>query len=145
MTSLWQPVVVNDMLGYVSTVSGIGVDTGMFVVWTKRMPGSDRFHRPGRYCQKQEPIECRSHPFGFDWKTHRDEQRKIRNWTDTPANAKLERPPRFQKLHHSEVNLKAIGTEEVSSIESQQVIEARGFDMFRQSGEYLWSREESAL
>ncbi len=73
MASLWQPVVVNDMLGYVSTVPGIGFGTGLFVVLTKGMSGPRRFDPPGRYCQWQEPIECR-------------------------------RPPRFQKLHHAEVN-----------------------------------------
>jgi hypothetical protein len=104
LSSLCQSVVVNDMLGYVSTVSGIGVGTDLFVIWTKRMPGSDRFDPPGRYCQWPEPIECRVHPFGFDWKACRDTQRKIRNATDTPENAKLERPPRFQKLHHAKVN-----------------------------------------
>ncbi len=128
---------VNDIFGYVSTVPGIGVGTGLFVVWTKRIPGPDRFDPPGRYCQWQEPIECRSHPFGFDWKVLRDEQRKIRNEIDTPENAKVERPPCFQKLHHAEVNHKAIGA--VSSIESQQVIEARGFGILRQFIEYLWS------
>ena len=51
LASLWQPVLVNDMLGYVSTVPGIGVGTGLFVIWTKRMPGSGRFDPPGRYCQ----------------------------------------------------------------------------------------------
>ncbi len=108
---------VNDMLGYVLTVPGIGVDTGLFVVWTKRMPGPDRFDPPGSYCQWQESIECRSHPFGFDWKTYRDEQRKIRNAKDTPDNAKFERPPRFQKLYHAEVNF----------------------------GEYLWSSSKRQL
>jgi hypothetical protein len=127
------------MLGYVSTVSGIGVGTGLFVVWTKRMPGPDRFDPPGRYCQWQEVIECRVHPLGFDWKTLRDEQCKIRNATDTPENAKFERPPRFQKLHHAKVNHKSVCAVETSSIESQQVIESRGFDMLRQPGEYLWS------
>jgi hypothetical protein len=112
--SLWQPVVVNDMLGYVSTVPGIRFGTGLFVVWTKRMSGPVRFDPPGRYCQWQEPIECR-------------------------------RPPRFQKLHHAEVNRKAIGAAEASSIESQQVIEARGFGMLRQPGEYLWSPSKRQL
>jgi hypothetical protein len=118
------------MFGYVSTVPGIGVDTDLFVVWTKRMPGTGRFDPPGSYCQWQESIECSSHPFGFDWKTYRDEQRKIRNVKDTSDNAKLERPPRFQKLHHVEVNRKTIGTVEASSIESQQVIEDREFGSF---------------
>ena len=133
------------MLGYVSTVPGIGVGTGLFVVWTKRMPGSDRFDPPGRYCQWQEPIECRGHPFGFDWKARRDEQRKIRNATDTPENAKLERPPRFQKLHHAEVKRKAVGAAEASSIGSQHVVKSRGFGMLRQPGEYLWSPSKRQL
>jgi hypothetical protein len=51
MTSLWQPVVVDYMFGYVSTVPGIGVGTGLFVVWTKRMSGPDRFDPPGHYFQ----------------------------------------------------------------------------------------------
>jgi hypothetical protein len=139
LASLWQPVVVNDMLGYVSTVPGIGVGTGLFVIWTKRMPGSGRFDPPGRCCQWQEPIECRGHPLGFDWKARRDAQRKIRNATDTPENAKLERPPRFQKLHHATVNCQAVSAAEASSIGLEPVIEARGFGMLRQQGEYLWS------
>jgi hypothetical protein len=47
------------------------------------------------------------------------------------------RPPCFQKLHHAEVNRKSVGAVETSTIGSQQVIEARVFGMFRQSGEYL--------
>ncbi len=48
-----------DMLGYVSTVPGIGVGTGVFILWTKRMPGVDRYDPPGRLCHCPEPIECR--------------------------------------------------------------------------------------
>jgi hypothetical protein len=40
------------MFGYVSTVPGIGVGTGLFVVWTKRMPGPDRFDPPGPFHYK---------------------------------------------------------------------------------------------
>jgi hypothetical protein len=145
MASLWQPVVVNDMLGYISTVPGIGVGTGLFMVWTKRMPGPDRFDPPGRYCQWQEPIECRGHPFGFDWNARRDEQHNIRNATDTPENAKLERPRRFQKLHHAEVKRKVVGAAEASSIGSQHVVKARDFGMLRQPGKYLWSPSKRAL
>ena len=69
----------------------------------------------------------------------RDAQSKIRNATDTPENAKLEKLPRFQKLHHADVNCQAVGAAEASSIGLEQVIEARGFGMQRQPGEYLWS------
>ena len=48
--SFWKLVVCEDMLGYVSKVPGIGVGTGVFVLWTKRMPGVDRYDPPGRLC-----------------------------------------------------------------------------------------------
>jgi hypothetical protein len=87
--SFWRPVVREDMLGYVSKVPGIGVGTGVFILWTKRMPGVDRYDPLGRLCHWPEPIECRRHPFGFDWKTRHAELARICNLTDTPANAEL--------------------------------------------------------
>ena len=44
-----------DMLAYVSKVPGIGVGTGVFILWTKRMPGVDRYDPPGRLCHWLEP------------------------------------------------------------------------------------------
>ncbi len=79
-----------DMLGYVSKVPGIGVGTGVFMLWTKRMPGLDRYDPPGRLCHWSETIECRRHPFGFDWKTRHAELARVCNLTDTPANAELD-------------------------------------------------------
>jgi hypothetical protein len=67
--SFWKPVIVCCLLTYVSTVTGIGM------------------------CRWEwEPIECRGHPFGFDWKERRTEFSKLRNATDTEENDKLERP-----------------------------------------------------
>ncbi len=79
-----------NMLGYVSKVLGIGVGTGVFILWTKRMPGVDRYDPPGRLCHWPEPIECRRHPFSFDWKTRHAELARVCNLTDTPANAELD-------------------------------------------------------
>ncbi len=88
--SFWRPVVREDMLGYVSKVPGIGVGTGVFILWTKRMPGVDRYDPPGRLWHWSEPIECRRHPFGFDWKTRHAELARVCNLTNTPANAELD-------------------------------------------------------
>jgi hypothetical protein len=58
-------------LGYYSIVPGIGVGTGMFVVWSKRKPptadGRLRYDPPGRFSQWPEPLELQGHAFGFDW------------------------------------------------------------------------------
>ena len=48
-TSFWKPIVVHDMLDYMSTVSGICVGTVVFVLWTKRMSGADSYDPPGRF------------------------------------------------------------------------------------------------
>jgi hypothetical protein len=109
--SFWRPVVLENMLGYVSKVPGIGVGTGVFILWTKRMPGVDRYDPPGRLCHWPEPIECRRHPFGFDWKARHSELARVCNLTDTPANAELERQPKFRKPH---------------SVDSKVVSKARG-------------------
>ena len=88
----------------VSSVPGIGVGTVVSALWTKRMSGTDSYDPSGQFCQwGWEPIECRGHPFGFDWKEHRADHSKIRNATDTEENAKLERPPQFRKLFNAAV------------------------------------------
>jgi hypothetical protein len=48
--SFWRPVVHEDMLGYVSKVSDIGVGTGVFILWTKRMPGCSYMQSNGYTC-----------------------------------------------------------------------------------------------
>jgi hypothetical protein len=129
-----------DMLGYVSKVPGIGVGTGVFILWTKRMTGVDRYDPPGRLCHWSDPIECRRHPFGFDWKARHAELARRCNLTDTTANAELERQPKFRKPHNvdSKVVSKAVGTENIFSLASPHVDRA-SFDMLRKPGEYLWS------
>jgi hypothetical protein len=71
VASLWRPIVAGDMLGYYSIVPGIGVGTGTFVVWSKRMPpaadGRLRYDPPGRFSQWPQPLELQGHAFGFDW------------------------------------------------------------------------------
>ncbi len=89
-TSFWRPVVRENMFGYVSKVPGIGVDTGVLIQRTKRMPGVDRYDPPGRLCHWSEPIECSRHPFGFDWKARHAELARVCNLTDTPVNAELD-------------------------------------------------------
>jgi hypothetical protein len=130
--SFWKLVVCEDMIGYVSKVPGIGVGTGVFVLWTKLMPGVDRYDPPGRLYNWPEPIECRRHPFGFDWKARHAELARVRNLTDTPANAQLERQPKFRKPHNddSKVVNEAVGTGNIFSLASPHGDRA-GFGMLR--------------
>jgi hypothetical protein len=129
------------MLTYVSTVPGIGVDTDVFALWTTRMPGSDSYDTPERFCQwGWEPIECRGHPFGFDWKKHRSELSKLRNVTDTEEKDKLERPPRFRKLFNATGQHvhKAVDSETTDIGGSQRSAEDRSFGILCHPWEYLW-------
>ena len=146
--SFWKPVIVCCLLAYVSSVTGIGVGTGMFVLYTKRFPGADSYDPPGRFCRwGWEPIECRGHPFGFDWKERRAEFSKLRNATDTEETAKPERPPRFRKLLSiaSQHVHKSVESDAADSSESQRSAEARSFGMLRQPWEYLWSPTKKQL
>jgi hypothetical protein len=113
---------------------------------TMKLGTAPPYDLPARYCRWPEPIECRSHPFSFDWKARHAELSLVRNATDTPENAKLARPPRFRKLHNAEGNLvnEAVGTGEVFIIGSQRVAGA-GFGMLRKPGEYLWSPSRRQL
>jgi hypothetical protein len=71
VVSLWKPIVAGDMLEYYSIVPGIGVGTGMFVVWSKRMPptadGRLPYDPPGRFSQWPDPLDLQGHAFVFDW------------------------------------------------------------------------------
>ena len=144
--SFWKTVVREDMLAYVSKVPGIGVGTGAFVLWTKRMPGVNRYDPPGRLCNWPEPIECRRHPFGFDWKARRAEIARVCNLTDTPANAELERPPKFRKPHNNDIKVvsEAVGMGNIFSITLPPGARA-GFGKIRKPGEYLWSPSKRQL
>ena len=120
--------------------------TGVFILWTKRMPGMNRYDPSGRLCNWSETIEYRRHPFAFDWKVIHAELVRVCNLKDTPDNAELERPPKFRKPHNSDRKAvsEAAGTGSIVSIVSPHSVRA-GFDMLRKPGEYLWSPSKRQL
>jgi hypothetical protein len=111
VASLWRPIVAGDMLGYYSIVPGIGVGTGTFVVWSKRMPpaadGRLRYDPPGRFSQWPEPLELQGHAFGFDWWKNAVLRARAYNCQDNAEQVRVEArmPPRQTTVSvHAEVN-----------------------------------------